>query len=255
MSRVGINSSILWEFGGKFWLEEIQPDFVELSLAELHPEKWDEAVEKVKEYDLTIHAPYQNSPVEVTRIDLARNIGIKTAEKVLKFAEKVNAEAVVFHCGDVFRNCEDSLNNVIKNLKELEKRTDVEILVENLYRDESGICRVGETPTEMLQIVESCKKVSVNIDIGHAYLSSLLIKNFEVNEFFKKLNGSIRHMHAHNNFGIWTIPYDEHNPIFRGLINYAELRKYIRRLDRIVLEIKRGSLEEIVQSMSFLKNL
>ncbi len=245
--RVGINSSALGKFG---YLRDTF-DFVELSIAELRPEEWENAVKAFKGVDLTIHAPYQNSPIKSTRIDLANNVGIKVVEKVLKFAEKVNGEAVVFHCGDY--SSSKCIENVIRNLRNLEKISDVEIVVENLYTDECGITRVGETPEEMLKIVENCRSVSINLDVGHAYIASL---QYRINlvDYFKVLNGYVRHMHVHNNFGTWTVPYDEHNPIFRGLIDYGELRRYIK-CRRVVLEVKRGNREELVQSVSFLKSL
>ncbi len=250
--KVGLNSSALKEFGGFLSLEDVQPDFVELSLAEIRPEDWDNAVKKLEGVEITIHAPYQNSPVRETRIDFASFTGLKVAEKVLRFAGKVNASVVVFHCGDMKWNGK-SVENVIRSLKEL--KSEVPVVVENLYSDESGNSRVGETPEEMLRILENTD-VDMNLDVGHAYIASLQWRRGILEEFLDELKDYIAHMHVHNNFGIWSKPYDDHNPIFRGLIDYGKLRGKLRRTKArmAVLEIKRGTPEEVRQSMAFLRS-
>ena len=248
--KVGINSSALLEFGGFLSLEEIQPDFVELSLADLRPDEWMVAVEKLKGFDISIHAPYQNSPVKETRIDLSNSVGIRMAKKIIELAEKVDAMLVVFHCGDA----SNSLSSLVKNLRKVE-RGDTPVVIENLYTD--GVSRAGETPEEILSILENCRRAEANVDVGHAYIASLQRKRQGmVEEFFRELNGFVAHMHVHNNFGIWRRPYDEHNPLFRGLIDYGRLRSVMRKsgVRTAVLEVKNGSMDEIIQSLEFLRS-
>ncbi len=255
----GINSSALKEFGGFVSFYDVLPDFVELSLAELRIEEWNKALKKLRELEttITIHAPYQNSPVKETRIEMTTGRGMNVVEKVLKFSAAAKAETVVFHCGDIVGCYSKSFQNFLKNAKQLKKLSEkygVTVVLENLY-PECGISRMGETPEELLMAVEC--GLEVNVDVGHAYIASLHWRRDLLKEFFRTLNGSIVHVHAHNNFGIWSKPCDSHNPLFRGLIDYGKLRREIRKsgVERIVLEVKNGSLEEIRQSMEFIRSI
>jgi len=253
--KVGINSSALKEFGGFLSIDDVNPDFIEISLAETKMDEWEKLFEKV-DMPVTVHAPYQNSPVRETRIDLVSLARMDVVERVMELSAEAGAEVVVFHCGDVNCRYEKALENFRKNAELLGRLSEyygVCAVLENLYWQ--GVSRMGETPEELMVAVDA--GLDVNIDIGHAYIASLLRKRNLIGEFFDSLNGSIVHMHAHNNFGIWGNPYDSHNPLFRGLIDYGKLRKKIRRskIRRIVLEVKNGTLEEIRQSMEFLRSL
>ncbi len=249
---IGVNSRIVREFnpGGAVSAEEV--DLIELSLADfdfLRNGVVRKALELKELYDVnyTIHAPFQNSPVEHLRVKLSeiRKENIDVMKKVFDVCEVLEAEKVVVHAGDVANSIEKSLKNVVRNLRELCRiGRDFEVVLENLYT-ENGVRRVCETPDEILFVVDnaSVENLSVNLDVGHAYLVHRQT-NIPL-ECFAELRDYVTHMHVHNNFGV----RDEHNPLNRGLI---DLKVFKCRADTKILEIKNGTREEVLSSMSII---
>ena len=123
---IGVNSRIVRELnpGGVVSAEEV--DLIELSLADfdfLRNGVVRKALELKELYDVnyTIHAPFQNSPVEHLRVKLSeiRKENIDVMKKVFDVCEVLEAEKVVVHAGDVANSIEKSLKNVVRNLREL----------------------------------------------------------------------------------------------------------------------------------------
>ncbi|AEF96564.1 sugar phosphate isomerase/epimerase family protein [Methanotorris igneus] len=260
--RVGINSQAVKEFNknGMVWAKDVE--LIELSLAEVdfindgnHVIKLAEELSEEYNIRYTIHAPYQDSPLKSTRIKFTEinNKNIKIMERVLELSYKLGAECVVIHGGDVLGK--NSIKNVIKNLKEVcntSKNYGITLALENVFTNEKGIKRAGETPEELLYIVENVGKdtLGINIDIGHAYISSQM-HNINIEDYFETLNGHVIHIHAHNNVGLCGEVWDKHLPIFNGKIDYTKLQKMLKTKN-IILEVKSGSREEVLDSLKFL---
>ncbi len=242
---IGVNSAIVKEFNpsGVICAKEVK--LIELSLADTDFTR-DGFVERAVSVrdafgvEYTVHAPYQNSSVERLRIRLSeiRPENLKVMERVFEVCDRIEARRIVVHAGDLVGSLERSLRNVVRNLKVICRMgRDYEIALENLYT-ENGVRRVCETPDEMLYVLENVNadNLCVNLDIGHAFLCGRL------EEFLERLDGHIRHMHIHNNYGL----RDEHNPMNRGLIDPKVVRF---KAEVKILEVKNGTREEIIRSL------
>ncbi len=249
--KVGINSMAVKEFNPVGFVSASEIRLIELSLAEVDFIRFD-IVSRAKEIaemfgiEYTVHAPFQNSAVEHLRIKLSetRPENVKIMERVFEVCRELEAERIVVHAGDLIDNVEKSLKNVVKNLKEICKiGRDFEIALENLYT-ENGVRRVCETPDEIILVLENvnAENLCVTLDIGHAFITQRQ-RGIPIEEFFEKLDGYIKHMHVHNNYGI----RDEHNPLNRGLIDFSGLKV---KTDTAILEVKNGSREEIFRSLT-----
>ncbi len=213
-------------------------------------------VRELCDVEYTVHAPYQNSPVEHARVSLSekKNRNQKSMGRVLEVSSKIGAECVVVHAGDVLNS--RSLANAIENLKvicDIAAEYDISVAVENVFTDGNGVRRVGETPGGLLHICEGTARenLGVNIDVGHAFISSLM-HNITIEDYFELLEEYIMHLHIHNNHGLLHNPWDEHLPIFSGLIDYRALRRFLKARN-VILEVKRGRMEEIPASLDFLR--
>ncbi len=213
-------------------------------------------MKEIHDVKYTVHAPYQNSPVEHLRINFAEinERNTKLMEKVLEICNRIDAECVVVHGGDALNG--KALSNVIENLKVICDTADkygINVVIENVFTSEKGIKRVGETPEELLYIAEKVSKdnLGINIDVGHAFISSF-IHGIQIEDYFKILGDYIVHLHVHNNHGLHGNPWDEHLPLFSGLIDYTNLRNLLKSRN-VVLEVKNGSKEEIRASLDFLR--
>ncbi len=249
---IGVNSMIVKEFNPSGIVSASEVKLIELSLADYDFTKngfFRKALSVKESYDVeyTIHAPFQNSAVKHLRVNFAeiKPENFKVMEKVLKVCDLIDAKRIVIHAGDVIGDLDRSLRNVVRNLRELCKNKDYEFALENLYT-ENGVRRVCETPDEMLFVLENvgADNLVVNLDVGHAYLAGKQ-QGFLPEEFLEKLDGSIRHMHVHNNYGI----RDDHNPPVRGLI---DVRKFRCDADVKIVEVKNGTREELFRSMAML---
>lgn len=251
---IGVNSMIVKEFNPSGIVSAREVKLVELSLADtdfIRNGLVKKAVRVKDMYDteFTIHAPFQNSAIEHLRVKLSeiRPENFKIMRKVFEVCDKIDARRVVVHAGDVIdNNMQKSLQNVVRNLREICKMgKDYEIALENLYT-ENGVRRVCETPEELKFVLENVNadNLCVNLDIGHAYLTHKQL-NIPFESFFEELRDYIRHMHIHNNYGT----RDDHNPLNRGLIDPKCINC---KTDVKILEVKNGTREEVFRSMSMI---
>jgi len=258
--RIGINSMAVAEFGnGIVNAQEVK--LIELSLAEFDfinngHNIIRKAIELKDNYGIeyTIHAPFQDA--KCIRIDLTERDenNFKVMKHVFEICNKLEADYVVVHGGDVKNH--HYIENLVNNLREICKMASeygIIIAIENLFTNEMGIRRAGETPQELLQIVEGAgmDNLGVNIDVGHAYITAQQY-GFNIKEYFDVLKDYIVHMHVHNNIGLKTEPWDKHLPITMGEIDYNELPI---KADNVILEVKRGSRDEVLKSLEFLKKI
>ncbi|NOZ82804.1 MAG: sugar phosphate isomerase/epimerase [Euryarchaeota archaeon] len=259
--RVGVSWTNVREFNPCGSVDASAVDIVELSFADVNFIELErdivEMCRLVKEsanVGYTVHAPYQNSPVDALRLNLATRCSLNLMERALELAWKIEAEGVVVHAGDAL--CRHALSNAVRNLRRIGRIADaygMYLAVENVFTDERGTARVGELPRELLRLCElaGADCVSANLDVGHAYISSLL-HGCSVESYFEVLRGWIIHMHLHNNHGTSGVPWDEHLPLFSGLIDYRRLRRYLRA-ESVVLEVKRGRMSEVPEDIAFLR--
>ncbi|GCC11561.1 endonuclease IV [archaeon] len=261
--KVGINWVNVKELNchGTVDIEDV--DVVEISLADFDFLKFGEDIVNfaltIKEnYDInyTVHAPYQNSYIEKTRVNLSKidERNIKLMEETIKLSSEIGAETVVVHAGDaISRGAEENAVENLKTVCGIASYYGMDIALENIFTDENGAKRVGETPQELLDICDRVSKdnMGVNFDVGHAFISSTRY-NLKIEDYFNTLRNHIIHMHIHNNHGIEKTPWDEHLPLFAGLIDYREL-EYLIRGRNIILEIRAGSTDDISASLEFIK--
>ncbi|HIP62731.1 MAG TPA: sugar phosphate isomerase/epimerase [Archaeoglobus profundus] len=258
--RIGINSMAVTEFGdGVVSAQEVK--LIELSLAEFDfinngYNVVSKAIELKNNYGIeyTIHAPFQDA--KSIRIDLTERDekNFKVMKHVFEICNKLEAGYVVVHGGDV--RSHHYIENLVNNLRVICKMASeygIIIALENLFTNEIGIRRAGETPQELLQIVEDVgmDNLGVTIDVGHAYITAQQY-GFNIKEYFDMLKDYIVHMHVHNNIGLKNEPWDKHLPITVGEINYNEIPI---KADNVILEVKRGNRDEVLKSLEFLKKI
>jgi len=258
--RIGINSIAVNEFGkGVVSAQEVE--LIELSLAEFDfinngYNVISKAIELKNKYGLeyTIHAPFQDA--KSIRINLTERDekNVKVMKHVFEICDKLEANYVVVHGGDV-RN-HHYIENLVNNLREICKMASeygIIIALENLFTNEIGIRRAGETPKELLRIVEEAgmDNLGVTIDVGHAYITAQQY-GFSIQDYFYILKDYIVHMHVHNNIGLKDEPWDKHLPITIGEIDYTTVPI---KADNVILEVKRGTRNEVLKSLEFLKKI
>ena len=263
--RIGINSRVLKQFGGDgiLSLSDTLVDVVELSLAEVdflrhRSEIVEHALEVKAIYGIsyTVHAPYQDSEIERLRVDFGMKSSdiLEIMKAVLDVAYEIEADTVVIHPGDMHNR--RSFDNAIENIRIVAKFAEdygIMLAVENIYTNELGVRRVAELPGEMLRLVEevAMDNVGVNLDVGHANISAMLHSR-SIFEWFELLKDYVIHMHVHNNYGLNGTPWDKHNPIDDGTIDYAKIDIKARN---VILEVKRGERDAIINSLMFLKGI
>ncbi|MFP3908965.1 MAG: sugar phosphate isomerase/epimerase family protein [Archaeoglobaceae archaeon] len=262
--KIGINSSALKKFENntlKSILDEL--DVVELSLANIdflveEDRVVQDALDLKESFNVEycVHAPYQNSLVERTRIDLAslNGINIRLMEKVISISHNIGADPIVVHGGDYCHA--KSLCNVITNLRQVCKVAQdygINIVIENMFTNELNFTRIGEKPEDLVEIVEKVgmDNLGVNVDVGHAFVSSCMY-DLEIIDYFRVLRDYICHLNVHNNYGVWKKPWDSHLPLFNGLIDYGKLMEHLKA-EKMILEVKEGSLRDIYNSINFLR--
>ncbi|WP_094227658.1 sugar phosphate isomerase/epimerase family protein [Methanolobus psychrotolerans] len=104
----------------------------------------------------------------------------------------------------------------------------------------------GKIPDEMLDMLKEVdrKNVGMTLDVGHANTMGL------VDEFVEKCLSRIKHMHIHDNHGV----YDEHLPLGHGTVDWKKLMGSLSGYNgRLVTEM--GSLDEGRQCLEYLKKL
>ncbi|WP_456454236.1 sugar phosphate isomerase/epimerase family protein, partial [Thermococcus sp.] len=111
---------------------------------------------------------------------------------------------------------------------------EVKLVMENLTDN-----RIGAFPHELLPFLE--KNVSVCLDIGHAFLTSLKY-GLDIGEYF--LLDDIEHVHLHDNGGA----RDEHMAMGEGRIDFNNILPKIlfRKPKNIIWEIREYQKEDNV---------
>ncbi|NOZ59690.1 MAG: sugar phosphate isomerase/epimerase [Euryarchaeota archaeon] len=260
MGRIGINWINVREFNPLGTVSTGEVDVVELSFAEVDFIALEEDILELCRIvrddtgvGYTVHAPYQNSPVERLRVNLAERCSLKVVERALELAGRIGAEGVVVHAGDAV--CRHALKNAVRNLRAIDRLAGeygMYVAVENVFSE--GVARrVGELPDELLRLCElACRwNLGANIDVGHAHISSVL-HGVELESYFEVLGDRVMHLHLHNNHGTEGEPWDEHLPLTTGSIDYSRLGGCLRA-ETAVLEVKRGAPRDISLSLELLR--
>lgn len=210
-------------------------------------------IEKVKhsldkyKFKTTVHAPDILNLRDEENFELHK----KVFESSINFTEKLGANILVYHLGIIRNNFKiDSLEkakekeiDTLKKLAEFSRKKEVQICIEN-NKDK-------DSPGELLEVVEKVNKKNIGIccDFGHAFLS---FKGDEPKflEFVEKTLPYLKHIHAHDNFGIsnpdieekldyrFLLPYgigDLHMPPGMGKIPYQKIKPLLRDYSGIIL--------------------
>ncbi|WP_456395993.1 sugar phosphate isomerase/epimerase family protein [Thermococcus sp.] len=234
--KVGVNSFIIREISGHgFSVDELPVDVIELGFDDmpvLTPSgiNWEVLHELLSlNVDFTLHAPCSDG--NNIKLDLGVNSrkNIRIMENVFRIAQILDAEYVVVHGGDIGNNYHRAFINTKRQLMEIAtiaEEYEVKLVMENLTDN-----RIGAFPHELLPFLE--KNVSVCLDIGHAFLTSLKY-GLDIGEYF--LLDDIEHVHLHDNGGA----RDEHRAMGEGCIDFNNILPKIlfRKPKNIIWEIR-----------------
>jgi len=219
-------------------------------------------IEKVKhsldkyKFKTTVHAPDILNLRDEENFELHK----KVFESSIDFTEKLGAHILVYHLGIIRNNfkinseekTKEKEINTLKKLAEFSKKKGVQICIENNTDKDS--------PRELVELVEKVNKKNVGIccDFGHAFLS-FKGDEFKLLEFIERTLPYLKHIHAHDNFGIpkpdigekldyrFLLPYgigDLHMPPGMGKIPYQKIKPLLSDYSGIILmEVRYRYLE------------
>ena len=193
----------------------------------------------------TIHAPFMD--VNIASLSTkSRANSIAQIKDSVNLAGEIDAKIVVVHPGLVpflLKDQPDKIygvaNNSIKEIGEYSHDLGVDTTIENMPNFESMIYQDMKKLNETLVEFD----MGMTFDIGHANHSGI-----SPNEMYFD---SIKHMHAHDNFGDDDshLPLGEGNIQLNDIINTFESKNY----DGIYI-IEVNNKDSIKKSLEFLKN-
>ena len=227
-----------------------------------------ERVDRLREFLSTdsthtsIHAPYFGEtptyPVDLV-VDTAHmdRTQFRLMEESISLACELGSSVVVVHPGKVAGDREKSLTQMVDNLRVLSLTAEdcgVTLGLEN--KEGTGPDNLCCTAEELLTAVNEVNSSSLKatFDIGHANLTCM--GNMEkLRDFIKELNGSVVHVHVHDNIGLPDERYlgDLHRAPGEGNIDFSLLRELhfdgVYNLELFSMEdVRKGKrmLEEIL---------
>lgn len=181
-------------------------------------------MEEIKKYPISLHGPYFN-------IEHSAKKGTSEYErakgefiKILDFSKEVKADHIVFHHNNRRVDEENRLelietaNENLKELNELSRDYNIEILVEN-----AGVNLVSNNIFKEEEFIKTCKELDnkVLIDIGHAHANS-----WDLLKVMESLKDKIYAYHVHNNDG----RADSHERIHNGTLDFNAFMENYKRL-------------------------
>lgn len=178
--------------------------------------------------------PVSNNPV-------IRAASRKQIQESCELAKILGAHNIVLHCS-CFPFLRDSYMEIwaaesAKYYDELQKRTDLDIFIEN---------SMDVDPDPLKALMDRCDnpKVNVCLDIGHANYSRV-----GLDMWFDQLGSRIGYIHLSDNAGF----FDRHNALGSGSVNWELADSLFRRLEKdIPVTIEVNTLEQAQQSLDFL---
>ncbi|HHT73041.1 MAG TPA: sugar phosphate isomerase/epimerase [Firmicutes bacterium] len=222
-NRTDGNLAVLREDLAKF--QEAGFDYVEIAAhsldviihGELIPNRLREVSKLVKAYGLkyTLHGPDPTNLMDPEYGSLHE----KVLRASLDLAGELEASVLVYHCGHVPRRFGEATWDRILERKKWEQESlvrlgdraqelGVTICVENaLYtpgdyspEDEFSAARVDQLIAHIAEIGHP--NVKICLDVGHAHISANVL-GFDLATAVRKAKPYIRHLHIHDNFGLF----------------------------------------------------
>jgi len=197
--------------------------------------------------DITIHAPLSDINLASSN-EAIRISSISQIKNSIETASKLNSEIVVVHPGYVPTLARKFKEKVAKNshksLKECSHYAEdcgISMCIENMPDISELLLKDVNELAEMVEELD----VYMTLDVGHAHTM-----NFNVEDMLR--SERIKHIHLSDNDG----SYDDHNAIGSDGVDFELLfeKLYkIRYRDILIIEVK--NLDEILESLEFLRNL
>lgn len=174
-----------------------------------------------------------------------RETSISRMHLSMDTAMELGCKAVIFHTNYItgFKSAAYRDKWVADNAEFyrglLAEYPDIDIYVENMYDDTPELLR------RLAESLKDCKRFGVCLDIAHAYLWELPIK-----DWIDELGPYIKHIHANDN----DHDEDSHLPIGAGKIDWAILnyRKLIQNKPSLLIEV--STEEKLRPSYNYLLN-
>jgi len=182
-----------------------------------------------------------------------REASVKTTLDCLKMAEKLGAEILVVHGGNLpsdypLKLINKANMNLLTSLRELVEVAEKKEIIIGLENNARGFnVKMVKNKDEHLFFLEKINSrfLRAVLDIGHANLYGLSIEDYT-----RKIKDFLVEIHLHNNEGV----KDVHFPLNQGNI---DIKKFLDLVDELkisvplVLEVT--SLEDFEKSLNFIK--
>lgn len=192
----------------------------------------------------TLHGVFFDISLD-SRDEKIRKISYDRVKKSLEIASKLKCKGVIFHTNyitwmkdDNYKNRWVELNAKVY-LELIEEFKDLEIYIENMF---------DLDPYLLAKLMERInhERIGVCLDTAHASIS-----NVPISEWFNVLFKYIKHLHINDNDKVM----DLHLELGKGIIDYKEIYKYIKKLDNnttILIEI--SDYDKTVASIKYLRD-
>ncbi|MDP3036073.1 MAG: sugar phosphate isomerase/epimerase [Methanobacteriaceae archaeon] len=194
----------------------------------------------------TVHSPISDMNLASPNESI-RKASIEQVKKSINLANKLNANIVVVHPGQVpflariFQ--EKIIDNNFKSLSECADYADamgIKMCVENMPDMEGYLFK----DINHLNNLVGDLGVFMTLDVGHAHNTG-----FSTEEMVK--SDRLRHIHLSDNDG----SFDNHEALGKGTIDFDNLVENINKINyNGVLTIEVKNREEVLESLRFLKN-
>ena len=224
-------------------------EVVEFGRAEILDDKeryYEEYKEELKgileSRDISLHGPFTDLAPASRDIKI-RNVTKDRFTSAFSIAKQLNSKRIVYHTGHIPKTyaSKEWLDNSIEFWMDFtkDKLEDMEIHIENVYEDDYAL---------MYELVEAINhpNFSVCLDIGHVNANSTKTLESWINGLGKK----IKHVHLHNNDGI----YDNHFGLHKGTINMLRILETLKKTSPSAswtLEIL--DIADLIESVKFLE--
>jgi deoxyribonuclease IV len=195
-----------------------------------------------------IHAPHSYAGLNTAKKE-DRNKNLKLINEILKFANDLNAEIIIFHPG-----VEGEIEETAFQLCQI---NDTRVVVENKpyvgLKDE--ICN-GATIEEIKFVLQKAK-VGFCLDVSHAIISANAqgLEQFSYLKAFNELRPKIYHLSDGDCKGV----YDEHKNLGKGSYDLKKIvKEVLPKYCCITIETKKkfkDSLSDFEKDVSYLNNL
>lgn len=193
--------------------------------------------------EISFHGPFTDL-VPASSDSLIRKVTKDRFSDAFSMAKRFNSKHMVYHTGYMPKTygAKEWLDNSTEFWTEFtkDKLEDMEIHIENVYENDYAL---------MSELIDSINhsNFSICLDIGHVNVNST--KTLE--SWIKGLNKRIKHVHLHNNYGI----YDNHSGLQKGTIDMVKTLDLLETtIPGATWTLEIFDVIDLVDSLKFLKN-